>query len=559
MSDVKTWMKGIETLEPPDAWLAHGELPAVDPGRRPRRIGTIVVAIVVAVASIGFAIVALTPRDVGRPATEAPPAALVRLASRIAAENHDPTPELALWGYLPAAEADRLLGRRGGEPVRQGDEYVVVMDGDFACTTCTVAGPKRPRRPSIVLTATPGTVEVVDVALRRFVPSVANLHLRPLTDVGTATFTSDEVPWSISAPTGWAATTLRSPPNPDLMTGLLRTWVVNSNYAFANNSPGPNSGAGASAALGRDGVAVMVWFGWYPPDEDPAWSPGQSVTTVARAGAWHADAQNPGWWFRERRVCRDETCVGVVEWHGNDASAADVAAAQHVAESIELASEWRGSGDARAVGVDASRTMCDVPPLTGDVDGDGVVDAIWTGKLSRSANCPEGIDARGRVVAIDLGGTPDVAPDVVSRGVVDCGTWCVGYAITDLNADGTDEILINEGHLAAPVSGVIGIYELRGGRLSPVAFPDRTNDFALLQGGDGSAIGAYCRGASFVTWSAVVVDGGGRIKRLEATTYRMETSSDSFVFVGSRVLPGRELPARTGWTTLCGSKTSGIG
>jgi hypothetical protein len=162
-----------------------------------------------------------------------------------------------------------------------------------------------------------------------------------------ARFVSEEVPWSFRSPSGWHVSINRSKPAPNLKTGVLSTHVSNVSYSFSAASPGPNSNAGASAKLGPSAAVVKVLLLWYPPDKPIRWDPGAFPKTVeCPAGwprcptRWHQDAQNPGWVFRERRVCAGDNCVWIVEWHGPEASEEVVGWMERDAESLELAPGW---------------------------------------------------------------------------------------------------------------------------------------------------------------------------------------------------------------------------
>lgn len=160
-------------------------------------------------------------------------------------------------------------------------------------------------------------------------------------------FVSEEVPWSFRTPSGWHVSTGRSDADPDLKAGVLSTRVTNVTYSFSPASPGPNSTAGASEELGPSAAVVEVLLLWYPPDEPITWDPTASSMTVrCPAGlprcptGWHQDWQNPGWVFRERRVCISDNCVWIVEWHGPDASEEAVGWLERIAQSLELAPGW---------------------------------------------------------------------------------------------------------------------------------------------------------------------------------------------------------------------------
>jgi len=156
-------------------------------------------------------------------------------------------------------------------------------------------------------------------------------------------FTSDEVPWSFPIPSGWEASTNRSEPDPNLRVGSLITNISTVRYSFAFDqmAPGPNSGQGASEMLGPSAAVVRVLLHWFPAEEPIGWNPAGSPTTVTkRPTAWHDDAQNPGWAFRERRVCLEDLCVWVVEWHGPEASEDATVWMERIAQSLQLAPRW---------------------------------------------------------------------------------------------------------------------------------------------------------------------------------------------------------------------------
>lgn len=154
-------------------------------------------------------------------------------------------------------------------------------------------------------------------------------------------FISAEVPWSVAIPSGWQVSTNRSEPDPRLRVGALSSTISNVPFPFDRSSPGPNSGPGASVKLGPSAVVVEVLLLWYPPDDPIEWNPADSVATSAGSPTgWHDDSQNPGWAFRERKVCLADTCVSVVEWHGPYASRQNIGSIQRIARSIELDAGW---------------------------------------------------------------------------------------------------------------------------------------------------------------------------------------------------------------------------
>jgi hypothetical protein len=156
-------------------------------------------------------------------------------------------------------------------------------------------------------------------------------------------YLSAEVPWTMWVPTGWRVSTVRTDPDPRLMTGLLRMYVTSVPFQFKLNDdhPGPNAGGGASAELGDSAVVVFAQLGWYPPDDPIGWDPPTSARLRQdRLSRWHGDFQNPGWRFRERMLCSGRTCIRVLEWYGPAAAEADVARAEQVALSVRLKERW---------------------------------------------------------------------------------------------------------------------------------------------------------------------------------------------------------------------------
>jgi hypothetical protein len=149
-----------------------------------------------------------------------------------------------------------------------------------------------------------------------------------------------EVPWTFRTPPGWFVTIERSRPNPDARVGVLTTWIGTAKYRRGWDA-GPNSGAGASARLGRGGVSVRIQLLWSPSDRSIRWTLDPSRTfRLRRDGGTHPDRQNPGWTFHERLLCQGRECVSVLVWHGPDASEEALAEARGVTETIRLQSDW---------------------------------------------------------------------------------------------------------------------------------------------------------------------------------------------------------------------------
>lgn len=156
----------------------------------------------------------------------------------------------------------------------------------------------------------------------------------------TPTFGSTEVPWAFAAPPGWRVSSDRSEANPRLRVGVLESSITNVPYTFDFGSPGPNSGGGASRELTSAAAVVIVDLYWFPPAEPIRWNPRDPETAVRPPTVWHDDAQNPGWRFRERRVCLGSECVHVLEWHGPGATDAAIDEGEAIAESVALDASW---------------------------------------------------------------------------------------------------------------------------------------------------------------------------------------------------------------------------
>jgi hypothetical protein len=218
--------------------------------------------------------------------------------------------------------------------------------------------------------------------------------------------------------------------------------------------------------------------------------------------------------------------------------------------------ETAGGGQA-GIDVGLRRDLCDAVHFSGDVDGDGTLDRVWLGgQAFPSGACPAEPSTR-RILVADL--HRDGSPDITST-AMDCSTWCVLFALADLNADGVAEILVNEGHLAPPVSALIGVYQLRGAHLEPVNFPDGGNRFSLSDSWQGYS-GAFCGAAgTFVLWSGTT-DGGGTLRKVGWYSYRLDPTALRFEVIGvDGPTPTHELPASSGYDGhLCGAPTLPLG
>jgi hypothetical protein len=168
--------------------------------------------------------------------------------------------------------------------------------------------------------------------------------------------------------------------------------------------------------------------------------------------------------------------------------------------------------------------LCDVSGVVGDVNGDGISDRVSVGaELGGHMDCP--YEGHSRLV-VDLG--DDGQLDVTGDPPV-CSTGCGPFAIVDLNADGIGEVFMNEGHLAAPESAQIAVYELEGSDLVPIDFPSGSNRFSLQDSWQGY-YGASCPDPwTFSTWSTPDQSAGPDWIRITSRSYRLEGSPLRFV------------------------------
>ena len=223
---------------------------------------------------------------------------------------------------------------------------------------------------------------------------------------------------------------------------------------------------------------------------------------------------------------------------------------------------------ARFAGGGNVQYLCDLSTGTGDVNGDGLPDIVSVGTVAGPAGgCPAGGTRR---ITVDLSADGSVDADLAPP---DCATLCSLYAVADLNDDGTAEVLVNEGHLAAPASALIGAYAFRDGSLRPIAFADGDNRFPLQNSWQGYH-GAYCgsSGALFVPasndvfalWDGVT-DSGGKLIRWELHEFRVDPTTLRFVPLGSSSEPNTtneiNFPGGlTGWDgTFCGQDVGALG
>ncbi|MEX0985098.1 MAG: hypothetical protein WD096_08615 [Actinomycetota bacterium] len=293
---------------------------------------------------------------------------------------------------------------------------------------------------------------------------------------------------------------------------------------------------------------------------------------------WQLDEDGDGWMFQQYELTPDGFALdpragGVTHGHPSNYPGNDALDVGHDGESLcgeplmqlddfdperarEIEMQQDGTPEPPSiVGTDAvTAALCDVSSQTGELDGDSVDDAFAVGTVPDGAGeCP--FDGE-RVLRIDLASDGSID---LERAPPACSPWCVPYAIVDVSGDGVDEILMNEGHTAPPVSAVIGVYVLVDGDLEPVPFPDGTNRFPLVNSYQGY-FGAYCEGMNLVTWEGEFAWVAPDLYSLTFRTYALDPDSLRFNLIETtRSDEPAPLPGRTGWDSLCGTATSGFG
>ncbi len=213
--------------------------------------------------------------------------------------------------------------------------------------------------------------------------------------------------------------------------------------------------------------------------------------------------------------------------------------------------------------------VCNIQTIEGDFDGDGRTDEAMVATMASDAgSCPD-VGKDTRVLAIDLGG--DGTTDA-SYGPLECDPWCFPFSSPDLDGDGRDELVLDEGHLVAPVSAELRVYEVSddGSSVMPVAFEGGPDRFHWGSGEAGAwAAGAFCttpteQGAhDLTTWEAMSTDGGATYDLVERT-YHFTASSDPSGLTFALVSRDER---HVGWDgipkgltrTLCGSPVAEIG
>jgi Tol biopolymer transport system component len=208
--------------------------------------------------------------------------------------------------------------------------------------------------------------------------------------------------------------------------------------------------------------------------------------------------------------------------------------------------------------------VCNPRPIQGDFDGDGQVDtATVVTKMSDVSDCPAP-NTTTNVVVLDTNG--DGKADA-SIGPIACDPSCDPYASPDLNGDGRAELVVDQGHLASPVSASLSVYELSGPLLGVWTLPDGSMTFDVSDAGSVYMAGAFCstNGSGqplFTIWEAPTADGGATYDLVERN-YRIDTQKLRFQLDSTAhdtltsSSPWPENPAQT--NRLCGAPVTPLG
>jgi hypothetical protein len=201
--------------------------------------------------------------------------------------------------------------------------------------------------------------------------------------------------------------------------------------------------------------------------------------------------------------------------------------------------------------------VCDVQTMTGDVDGNGTEDTVYTAtKLSDATGCPAPGTAT-EVLAVDLNGDGKVD---ASGGPPACPTGCEPFATPDVNGDGIADIAIV---VERPANGTVriqlwGVTTPPGGSLAILPFTDASGMPATFSwGSDGTnTYGVSCTTRTtppLVTeWQAIPT--GPSSWHVSEHGYHVVDPAHRSAFEDSYDVPGEETVFPDGGgSTMCGA------
>ena len=140
------------------------------------------------------------------------------------------------------------------------------------------------------------------------------------------TFVSPDFAWTMPIPDGWRAGGAHSIGGPQEMLPDLRTSFVTTSLT-ATFTGAVMVGSPLPAGIASRDVIVIV---------DPFVGTGEAQPTTFIPNAEREDTENPGWVWRDGKICGEIGCARVYIWHGPDASETDLATALSAAQGVRM-------------------------------------------------------------------------------------------------------------------------------------------------------------------------------------------------------------------------------
>ena len=145
--------------------------------------------------------------------------------------------------------------------------------------------------------------------------------------LGAATiFVSPDFAWTMPIPEGWRAGGAHSVGGPQEMLPDLRTSFVTTSQTATFSDPVMVGSPLPAGIVSRDVIVIV----------DPFVGTGDAEPTSLVLNAEREDIENPGWVWRDGKICGETECARVYIWHGPDAGEADLAAVLGVGEGVRL-------------------------------------------------------------------------------------------------------------------------------------------------------------------------------------------------------------------------------
>jgi hypothetical protein len=182
MNNLKSLLEPLSTYEMPNRWSEIERRPIVQLKRVRNRSRPAALAVSLAAAALGLAvIIQMAPLTTRGPSDDQPkeplavPAWVVQEAQRMAAANGDPTPSSVQWMLTDANTAAAAVGLEEGDPDQR--VYLLVLEGRFTATMShPPAGEEFPEGSILAFTIDPSTQEVLDWNLSDTAVDLAGLQ-----------------------------------------------------------------------------------------------------------------------------------------------------------------------------------------------------------------------------------------------------------------------------------------------------------------------------------------------------------------------------------------------